>query len=341
MPVSVRHRLSGLINIIFRTDSFVTATTVVEVHIVSFIYSRYTAFVLFYHSWFPPSCFFPRLDFALVPRHMKRRPPHPSRSPFPEGRSNAQAVAQLPESPPTQGDIQWDRSSSCDPVGSLYTFCPTIAGPVGPRHSLSMSGNGGWNVLDQLQQQSRGPYALSDPTSPLPIPETLGDALPTFVHQTHQFSPLGASAPWMIAHPPAPYIPIPMDTYNPVCDTSCPIGLGGSQMHWGDFPASPTQIQSPSDQNNQRSYPSHTPHDHTVQKPCGWRCQDGTLCGAAVTYHCQDHLATAHRITKLSGKTFVWCKWCYPDHQIKRECILRHIREVHLGVSRSMKEHTY
>jgi len=37
----------------------------------------------------------------------------------------------------------------------------------------------------------------------------------------------------MIAHPPAPYIPIPMDTYNPVCDTSYPIGVGGSQMHWG------------------------------------------------------------------------------------------------------------
>lgn len=67
---------------------------------------------------------------------------------------------------------------------------------------------------------------------------------------------------------------------------------------------------------------------------CGWRTSSGTPCGTMITYQCQNHFATVHGITKLPGRTFVACRWCYPDHQLRRECVLRHIREVHMGVSR-------
>lgn len=73
-------------------------------------------------------------------RHTERRPPHPSQSVFSEGWSNAQAVAQLPECPPTQGDIQWDRNPPYDPEGDPYIFYPTVAGPYGPGQPLPMSG---------------------------------------------------------------------------------------------------------------------------------------------------------------------------------------------------------
>ncbi|KIM50561.1 hypothetical protein SCLCIDRAFT_794551 [Scleroderma citrinum Foug A] len=114
-----------------------------------------------------------------------------SQSVFSEGWSNAQAVAQLPESPPTQGDIQWNRNPPYDPEGDPHIFYPTVAGPYGPGQPLPMSGNEGCGVLDQPRHQSWDSYALGDSMSPPLIPETPGDPLSSIGHQAHQFGPLG------------------------------------------------------------------------------------------------------------------------------------------------------
>jgi len=167
-------------------------------------------------------------------------------------------------------------------------------------------------------------------------------------------------------YPPAFTPSVPTEAYNPTFTTtpawhgSQASSLSGPEGSQG-FPAPSTQLTSPTGQRTQWSYlanPYHptgetppsicdaptptdssAPCDRTVRKPCGWRRPDGTLCGAEVTYQCQGHLAMAHGITKLSGKAPVWCKWCRPDHQIKRDGLLRHVREVHLGVPRSKRGH--
>ncbi|KIM54467.1 hypothetical protein SCLCIDRAFT_377200 [Scleroderma citrinum Foug A] len=206
----------------------------------------------------------------------------------------------------------------------------------------------GIEVLYQVPPLPAFPCALHNPTSLLSNPETMEDVPPSFGHRAHPSSPLGGPSvmPWT-ARDPAVHLPIPMETYNPpstVCPTSCPIGPGGSQMLWG--------VKSPSDQNNQRASPANacpladeTPPDdkpytpyNRVQQRCGWRSQDGTPCGTVITYSCQGHFALAHGITQLSGQTHLLCRWCHPAHQIKREHLLRHIREVHLGFPRWKRE---
>ena len=70
---------------------------------------------------------------------------------------------------------------------------------------------------------------------------------------------------------------------------------------------------------------------------CGWRTSSGTPCGTMITYRCQHHFATVHGIINLPARTFVACRWCYPDRQLRRQCFIRHIREVHMSGSRLIK----
>ncbi|KIM50924.1 hypothetical protein SCLCIDRAFT_1225001 [Scleroderma citrinum Foug A] len=72
------------------------------------------------------------------------------------------------------------------------------------------------------------------------------------------------------------------------------------------------------------------PNDSTTL--CGWVDRRGNVCGEPITNDCARHLATAHGITKKSPDSAITCGWC--SKQMKRESMLRHVRERHLGKKR-------
>ena len=67
---------------------------------------------------------------------------------------------------------------------------------------------------------------------------------------------------------------------------------------------------------------------------CGWVDEHGSVCGEPITYDCVTHLATAHGISKTSPRTRLNCRWCSPPRHMKRDSMLRHVREIHLGWKR-------
>ena len=71
---------------------------------------------------------------------------------------------------------------------------------------------------------------------------------------------------------------------------------------------------------------------------CCWVNEDGSICRESISYDCATHLATAHGISKTASRTRVACRWCSPPKQMKRESIVRHVREVHLRRKRRDKE---
>jgi len=88
--------------------------------------------------------------------------------------------------------------------------------------------------------------------------------------------------------------------------------------------------------NNTPSTPAEpTPRDAMIATQCGWENEDGVTCGHTIDYECQLHFAGVHGITNLPAHSIVSCRWCKPDYKMRRDCFLRHIRETHLGVSRS------
>ena len=80
-----------------------------------------------------------------------------------------------------------------------------------------------------------------------------------------------------------------------------------------------------------------TPRDPITYAQCGWRNKDGVICGLAIDYDCRLHFSAVHGIVNLSADTIVSCRWCEPDNGMRRGCILRHIREAHLGFPRSKR----
>ncbi|KAI6018828.1 hypothetical protein EDC04DRAFT_2741379 [Pisolithus marmoratus] len=70
----------------------------------------------------------------------------------------------------------------------------------------------------------------------------------------------------------------------------------------------------------------------SVTALCPLRDGQGGICRTLLGYHCQDHLASAHGIHNMSGRTPVRCDAC--NSTVNRESIVRHIREVHLGFPR-------
>ncbi|KAF9235358.1 hypothetical protein BU15DRAFT_78106 [Melanogaster broomeanus] len=81
------------------------------------------------------------------------------------------------------------------------------------------------------------------------------------------------------------------------------------------------------------SLPETNPH----QTVCGWRLRDGSICGGPITKRTvPEHLAVHHGIKKIASYQLIACRWC-PDGSdlIKRESIVRHVREVHLRLRRS------
>ncbi|KIO01793.1 hypothetical protein M404DRAFT_725718 [Pisolithus tinctorius Marx 270] len=79
------------------------------------------------------------------------------------------------------------------------------------------------------------------------------------------------------------------------------------------------------------------PLDWNVRTCCGWQNEDGSLCGAPVTYeNCAEHFATAHKIKKMAAKVKVLCRWCAlsAEKTVIRKNLLRHLREAHLHYPR-------
>ncbi|KAI5997434.1 hypothetical protein EDD15DRAFT_343117 [Pisolithus albus] len=72
--------------------------------------------------------------------------------------------------------------------------------------------------------------------------------------------------------------------------------------------------------------------------PCGWRVYGGGECGALVTYHSlAHHFAVVHGIRNMASDVEIMCRWCPPGTIVKRESLLRHLRERHLRYQRPKK----
>lgn len=68
---------------------------------------------------------------------------------------------------------------------------------------------------------------------------------------------------------------------------------------------------------------------------CGWQSETGFICGGPVSSStCLEHLATVHGMRNMVSTLMVKCGWCSDRRLMKRENIVRHIREVHLRVRR-------
>ncbi|KIK77408.1 hypothetical protein PAXRUDRAFT_379600 [Paxillus rubicundulus Ve08.2h10] len=73
----------------------------------------------------------------------------------------------------------------------------------------------------------------------------------------------------------------------------------------------------------------------TAPHRCGWRATDGSTCEGSLTGSTISEHLVQHGITDLASSVRVECRWC-PDGRkaIKRESIVRHVREVHLCLKR-------
>ncbi|KAI6022202.1 hypothetical protein PISMIDRAFT_178147 [Pisolithus microcarpus 441] len=75
--------------------------------------------------------------------------------------------------------------------------------------------------------------------------------------------------------------------------------------------------------------------------PCGWKDNDGIVCGGPVTSdNLANHFAALHGIKNMASSVKIDCRWCPSGlrKQVKRESMLRHLREVHLRCPRPKKE---
>ncbi|KAL4071185.1 hypothetical protein V8B97DRAFT_1964897 [Scleroderma yunnanense] len=299
---------------------------------------------------------------------MDRGQPHLTLSLVPEGTPKVQAVLPPLEGTTTQGDPKECKYPKCDSNGATSSVFVTDIGALGQGHFISTSRYGGWDFPPQ--PQPRSPYTLGFPQIPAPTRETVGGRFHfPLDHQDPQDAAPSGPLPMLGTGHPSLFDPaFSARTYNPLLETSPAwhvsrvsnnprlAGPEGRQLYWG--------VPSPYDPNIsvvQRYYQPNlyvptgktppivnnvpptalelsTSRDGTVSKQCGWRDKHGTTCGVTITYQCQPHLAMAHGITKLSSNVIVSCKWCDPDNKMRRRCILRHIREVHLGVPRSTGE---
>ncbi|KIK76742.1 hypothetical protein PAXRUDRAFT_413549 [Paxillus rubicundulus Ve08.2h10] len=68
---------------------------------------------------------------------------------------------------------------------------------------------------------------------------------------------------------------------------------------------------------------------------CKWRATNGSICGASITGSTVPQHLVQHGITKLSFDTLIECHWCPNGSKpMKRESIVRHVRGVHLHLTR-------
>ncbi|KAI5997191.1 hypothetical protein EDC04DRAFT_2797632 [Pisolithus marmoratus] len=150
---------------------------------------------------------------------------------------------------------------------------------------------------------------------------------PVVLGQVNQGSPLYSTSS-------QPYLPPFGDDANA---TPTLHGSGGTPATaaMASFPLEASQIHPlpPQFTNSVTEEPPNVPSRSSGDlKRCEWKNSQGDVCGTLVSRHCQEHLASAHGIFKMSSVTPVKCGAC--DEKMKRKSFLRHFRERHLGFRR-------
>ncbi|KIK75371.1 hypothetical protein PAXRUDRAFT_493302 [Paxillus rubicundulus Ve08.2h10] len=70
---------------------------------------------------------------------------------------------------------------------------------------------------------------------------------------------------------------------------------------------------------------------------CGWRSTDGSICGRIITRPTVPQHLAEHGIANLRSNMPIQCWWCpNKSKKIKRKGIVRHVREVHLHLTRPL-----
>ena len=109
----------------------------------------------------------------------------------------------------------------------------------------------------------------------------------------------------------------------------------------------------PSVHRNYESRPAaHSPYhfnrtsrhsDRSSSQTCEWIKQDGSKCGKQITRKdVPEHLRATHGIMHLTRNHRILCRWSWcrrrgSTNMMNRECIVRHVREVHLHCKRSSR----
>ncbi|KAF9222387.1 hypothetical protein BS17DRAFT_783637 [Gyrodon lividus] len=144
---------------------------------------------------------------------------------------------------------------------------------------------------------------------------------------------LTLSANWHGSHGPGPLQLVPIHTTTNVS----PAGQAGVPRNSRTICAmryAPYPTYNPLPQPNMRAVLpgqlSETPHE------CGWREEDGSICGKSISRTTVPQHLTVHQITDMASNVPIICRWCRDGRKpIKRESIVRHMREVHLHVRRA------
>ena len=69
---------------------------------------------------------------------------------------------------------------------------------------------------------------------------------------------------------------------------------------------------------------------------CQWTQKDGTICGEQITLSTISHHLATHGVRHLSSGSRLLCRWSGCMKGMKRESIVRHICEAHLGLRRTL-----
>ncbi|KAI6022218.1 hypothetical protein PISMIDRAFT_424487 [Pisolithus microcarpus 441] len=129
---------------------------------------------------------------------------------------------------------------------------------------------------------------------------------------------------------------------------SSPVQLHSQQIYStgppGFHTGSPMELHAPRTLDNYTAqghsdHPSHAPSNNG-SIACGWRDDEGKECGMPIRPRdCNDHYATVHGIKRKARGFKITCRWCPPEKrkELSRHNFLRHMREVHLGCSRTKK----
>ncbi|KAI6020716.1 hypothetical protein PISMIDRAFT_8692 [Pisolithus microcarpus 441] len=139
---------------------------------------------------------------------------------------------------------------------------------------------------------------------------------------------------WCLQEDPGYSTPIQPHSQQ-IYSTGSPGFHTGNQM---ELPA-PSTLDNHAAQGHS-DHPSHTLSDHR-SIPCGWRDDEGHECTMLVhPDDCKDHFADVHGIKRMAWYAKIICHWCPSEKEVSRKYFLRHMKEVHLGCSRSNNRST-
>lgn len=137
------------------------------------------------------------------------------------------------------------------------------------------------------------------------------------------------------------------------------IPLPGNEVILTHTPLSPSSMQrrfiqyDPSSHSHSQPSPSHAGASALIQEDpqgtpmtssasngglitlCHWVDKYGIICRQPITANlCAIHLASKHGVSKMAPHASISCCWCDPPKTMKRDSIVRHVREIHLSEKR-------